>query len=133
MKKLTAAIVTTLFALSIGCGDNSNTGDVSERDTVIDVVPQAGDAITAIESAESLGFTEAIYFMELDIISMVGDPGLLDELEKMPGISSATVGVPLLPDLGAELALEFDVGTSGGGDTPTGPGNGKGKGKGKNK
>ncbi len=129
MKKLSAAIVTTLFALSMGCGDNVTADDLGERDTLIDIVPHSGEAITALESAESLGFGEAIYHVELDIFSMVGDPGLMDELAAMPGISIVRIAEPLVPDLGFELDLEFRPGPLDGDDSPpTHPGKGKGKG-----
>jgi len=107
MKKLAAAFVTTLFALSIGCGDNLIVDDVSERDTIIDIVPHAGEALTAIESAESLGFGEAIYFVELDIISMVGDPGLVDQLGRLPGVSGVFIAQPAVPDY--ELVRDLDL------------------------
>ena len=128
MTKLAAAIVTSLLALSMGCGDNSKT-DLGQRDTLIDIIPHDGEAITAIESAESLGFTDAIYVVELDIISMVGDPGLVDQLETMAGIDSVRIAEPLMPEFGVALDLEFDAPIDNGGTTPTTPTKpGKGKG-----
>ncbi len=132
MKKLSVAILTTLFALSLGCGDNLTAEELGERDTLIDIVPHAGEAITAIESAESIGYTDAIYHVDLDILSMVGDPGLMDELAAMPGISTVRLAEPLLPDLG--LDLEYGGPSTDAGDAPDGgdsggkPGKGKGKG-----
>jgi len=101
MKKLAALVITALLALTSACGDNLGVEDGERRDGEVWVIPQADKVLLALESAEDVGFTDAVYLADADIIAAFGPMDLADEARMMPGIVDvipAEGAIPLLPD-----------------------------------
>jgi len=103
MKRLTALLTFACLAFAAGCGDNVDV-DV-RRDGEVLIIPQEGKAITALESAEAVGFADPLYFEDVGVITAFGSMDLADEAREMPGIEDvvpAGEGHPLDPELGID-------------------------------
>jgi hypothetical protein len=85
MTKLTLITASLALALTAACGDNLE-ADL-ERDDLIVIIPHAGQAIDALESAELVGFEDPLFFEDVGYITALGDLSLADEAMDLPGIA----------------------------------------------
>lgn len=109
MKKLTALLVSTLISLAIGCGDNRQVEEGAELSPGAEeflIIPELGQSMTALASAEDAGFTEPLYFADIGVIAAFGDRELVSKALDLPGIEDivqAGIGHPLDPNNGYDI------------------------------
>jgi len=124
MKKLSTLFASAILALSlasIGCGDNVlEDSDLetlpSDRGSEIVIIPNQDEAMTALESAESLGFVVVEINDDEGYITAIGDLSLSDKARDMPGIFNvlpADAGQPIIPDYGVNSRVPDRADTPG--------------------
>lgn len=111
-KTLSTLLPAFALVLGIGCGDNLAELPGSERDGEVLIIPHEGQALTALESAESAGFQDPIFFEDADIITAFGDMDLADEARNLPGIRDvipAEEGMPYRPEKTPRYQLDNNL------------------------